>query len=56
MSMGIVTVFLLPIWQLDEVEWVSKGPYAEAQQPQGSFLPLAVLGRRFVNDHLVQVE
>jgi hypothetical protein len=48
--------FLLPIWQLDEVEWVSKRLYAEAQQPQGSFLPSAVLGRRFANDHLVQVE
>jgi hypothetical protein len=25
MPMGIITGFLLPIWQLDEVEWVSKG-------------------------------
>jgi hypothetical protein len=48
--------FSLPIWQRDEVKWVSKGLYAEAQQPQGSFLSSAVLGRRFVNDHLVQVE
>ncbi|KAH8950988.1 hypothetical protein BDL97_09G001400 [Sphagnum fallax] len=29
---------------------------AEAQQPQGSFLPSALLGRRFINDRLLQAE
>jgi N-acetylated-alpha-linked acidic dipeptidase len=30
--------------------------YAEAQQPQGSLSPSAVLQRRFVNDRLLQAE
>ncbi len=33
-----------------------KGQDAEAQQPQGSFLPSALLGRRFINDRLLQAE
>jgi len=53
---GTITGFLCPIGQLNEVEWVSKGEYAEAQQPQGSLSPSAVLRRRFVNDRLLQAE
>jgi hypothetical protein len=53
---GQSQVFSCPIWQLNEVEWVSKGQYEEAQQPQGSLSPSAVLGRRFVNDRLLQAE
>jgi N-acetylated-alpha-linked acidic dipeptidase len=35
---------------------VPKAQDAEAQQPQGSFLPSALLGRRFINDRLLQAE
>ncbi|CAK9209564.1 unnamed protein product [Sphagnum troendelagicum] len=39
-----------------QIKQQAKGEYAEAQQPQGSLSPSAVLQRRFVNDRLLQAE